>query len=94
VVGADGSAKDAKLAQVDLAANTDKYYVLQMFTDGVGSASHYVYCRWGRTGTSGQSKLEGPSSLEAANKAFEKLYKEKTGLGWAAKNVGGPQPKV
>jgi len=52
---------------VDISQNTDKYYVLQLFTDGA-SADTYVYCRWGRTGTSGQSKLEGPTDAASAKK--------------------------
>jgi hypothetical protein len=43
----DGESMDARLAQVDLSKNTDKYYVLQAVTD---HTNHYVYSHWGRTG--------------------------------------------
>jgi len=50
---------------------------------GAGGAAHYVFSRWGRTGTGGQCKLDGPMDLAAAEAAFDKIYTDKTGApGW------------
>merc|ERR1712125_147728 len=57
--------------------NIDKFFVLQTCTIG---GSYYMFSRWGRTGTHGQVKTDGP--LENADEAAEMLatkFKEKTG---------------
>lgn len=66
-----------KLALVDIEQNMDKYYVLQTLQCG---ESYYCVTRWGRTGTKGQAKVDGP--LDTAEEAAEILaskFKEKTG---------------
>lgn len=43
----------------------------------------YFFTRWGRTGTSGQGKLEGPfDTVEEASTLFEAKFEEKTGNDW------------
>ena len=61
----------------------DKFYVLQLLVDTVSAGAHYVWQRWGRTGTNGQSTLKGPLTLAAARAEFAAKYKDKT------KNVFG-----
>lgn len=39
----------------------------------------WLYSRWGRTGTSGSSSLDGPLDEARGEAAFAKLYSEKTG---------------
>ena len=67
-----------KLSLVDPSKNSDKYYILQVIVDGA-RGGHYVFKRWGRTGTSGQCSVDGPSSSSAeAVKDFEATYKTKS----------------
>lgn len=65
-----------KLALVDVTKNMDKYFVLQTL-----KCDDKFLCvsRWGRTGTRGQSKVDGPfdSADEAATIMAEK-FKEKS----------------
>lgn len=43
----------------------------------------YFFTRWGRTGTSGQGKLEGPfDTMEEASQLFCAKFEEKTGNDW------------
>ncbi len=69
---------DARLAFVDPAINSDKYYILQLLDDAGGV--HWVWTRWGRTGQNGQGKMEGPLDLAAATTLFNKIFREKTGV--------------
>lgn len=90
----------ARLALVDAAVNSDKYYVLQVLVDenppkksrGNKKKSgplHYLFTRWGRTGTGGQAKLDGPfEEEEDAQAAFEKIFKSKTGVAWSNAEPG------
>ena len=49
-----------------------------------------MYSRWGRTGSGGQSKLEGPfDTKKEALTAFGKIYKNKTKNTWSQRDVGG-----
>ena len=48
-------------------------------------AQFYFFTRWGRTGTSGSCKLEGPfDELGQASTLFSAKFKEKTGNDWDA----------
>eukprot|EP00584_Thalassiosira_punctigera_P015440 CAMPEP_0172575658 /NCGR_PEP_ID=MMETSP1067-20121228/137322_1 /TAXON_ID=265564 ORGANISM="Thalassiosira punctigera, Strain Tpunct2005C2" /NCGR_SAMPLE_ID=MMETSP1067 /ASSEMBLY_ACC=CAM_ASM_000444 /LENGTH=1047 /DNA_ID=CAMNT_0013368309 /DNA_START=27 /DNA_END=3169 /DNA_ORIENTATION=- len=100
----------ARLALVDPAANSDKYYILQMLIDenpprkrkrgrggkkkaSGGAAEYHVFARWGRTGTGGQAKLDGPFEDEdEAKAAFQKVFKSKTGVDWVGA-VAGSEPR-
>ncbi|OQR85537.1 hypothetical protein ACHHYP_11727 [Achlya hypogyna] len=68
----------AALAHVDVAANTDKYYTLQLIKIDA-SSDHYVFSHWGRTGTVGQHQLRGPMPLSEAEADFSAKFLEKTG---------------
>eukprot|EP00747_Dinoflagellata_sp_TGD_P169631 gnl/TRDRNA2_/TRDRNA2_199093_c0_seq1.p1 gnl/TRDRNA2_/TRDRNA2_199093_c0~~gnl/TRDRNA2_/TRDRNA2_199093_c0_seq1.p1 ORF type:complete len:239 (+),score=52.71 gnl/TRDRNA2_/TRDRNA2_199093_c0_seq1:78-794(+) len=72
----------ARLVQIDPIKNIDKYYVLQGLEDPAKSgkpARFYSYSRWGRTGTGGACKLDGPMDEDKAKEAVHKLFKQKTG---------------
>jgi poly [ADP-ribose] polymerase 2/3/4 len=96
----------ARLALVDPAQNSDKYYILQVLVDERpakkqkgGSAKnrqpqYYLFTRWGRTGTGGQAKLEGPFDEEDQAKAsFEKIFKSKTAVAWKDAEPGSEPEK-
>ena len=59
-----------KLVQIDVATNSDKYYLMQSLSGELTKGrkkeeQHYVFTRWGRTGTKGQARAFGsdlPSS--------------------------------
>lgn len=76
---------DARLVLIDPDSNTDKYYVLQGLEDDKGC---YSYRRWGRTGTDGDAKIEGPMEREEVEKILFKVFKEKTGKEWGTINPG------
>ncbi|OQR84554.1 hypothetical protein ACHHYP_13251 [Achlya hypogyna] len=82
MIGADGARVDASLALVDIPTNTDKYYLLQAIQAG---ESYHVFARWGRTGTAGQSKLDGPFTAVEAQAAFDAKFLDKTGNTWATR---------
>lgn len=65
------------LNQID--GKSDKFYLIQLLTNEDG---HYVWTRWGKNGTSGQSKLEGPIKQAQAVKNFEKKFRDKTKNKW------------
>ncbi|XP_028397377.1 uncharacterized protein LOC114521158 [Dendronephthya gigantea] len=58
---------------------SDKFYCIQLLRNVNG---FHVWTRWGRNGTEGQSKLEGPISQADAVKNFEKKFMEKTKNAW------------
>jgi len=66
-----------KLAQVNVEENMDKFFTLQTLTCG----DKFLYvARWGRTGTQGQAKVEGPlATAREANELLQAKFKEKTG---------------
>ena len=74
-----------KLVQIDIASNSDKYFVMQALSGEAikgrkKETKHFVFTRWGRTGTRGQVKCEGPlEGAEAAASNLGKKFKEKTG---------------
>lgn len=72
---------DCMLNQTNIGANNNKFYVIQVLSDG---KSHYCWTRWGRVGESGMNKLSGPfSDVDKAIKEFEKKFKDKTKNNWS-----------
>lgn len=66
-----------KLAHVDIEKNLDKYFTMQTLKFGT---QFLFVSRWGRTGSRGQAKLEGPyETFEEAHSHLEAKFKEKTG---------------
>ena len=78
----NGNIFDVMLIQVNIQMNTDKFYILQLIRDGADIDNCFVFFRWGRTGTKGQHKLDGPFPLGDAIKNFESKFLEKTGNNW------------
>jgi predicted DNA-binding WGR domain protein len=67
--------------QVDLNENANKFYCLQLLTSTKTSA-FAVWTRWGRIGETGQNALKYYDDLNDAKSAFERKFKQKTGLLW------------
>eukprot|EP00930_Biecheleria_cincta_P041020 TRINITY_DN280_c0_g1_i1.p1 TRINITY_DN280_c0_g1~~TRINITY_DN280_c0_g1_i1.p1 ORF type:complete len:415 (+),score=125.86 TRINITY_DN280_c0_g1_i1:58-1302(+) len=85
---------DARLALIDPSENVDKYYILQGLEDPEleGDERYFSFQHWGRTGTAGDGKLEGPSNLEDAKARLSKVFKEKTGSEWGEIQPGDRAP--
>ncbi|KAI4922829.1 hypothetical protein J4E90_001264 [Alternaria incomplexa] len=84
----DGTIYDASLNQTNSSANNNKFYKVQLLTDG---SSYRTWTRWGRVGDRGQMKMLGDGSLGNAMQEFEKKFKDKSGLKWANR---GDEPKA
>jgi len=73
----------AMLKCIDIEQNMDKFYVLQVLYKGDKAV---FFTRWGRSGTTGQQERMtfggATKSLEAAKKAFESKFKDKTSFAW------------
>ncbi|SMY29729.1 unnamed protein product [Zymoseptoria tritici ST99CH_1A5] len=84
----DGIIYDASLNQTNSSGNNNKFYKLQILTDG----RHFrTWTRWGRVGANGANALLGDGSLESATKEFNKKFKDKTLLTWDER-MGAPKP--
>ena len=68
------------LNQTDIAANSNKFYIIQCLTDGKNS--YFLLTRYGRVGEKGRVDLKVMSSASDAEGAFESTYKTKTGNPW------------
>ncbi|XP_054831185.1 protein mono-ADP-ribosyltransferase PARP3 isoform X2 [Eublepharis macularius] len=68
------------LNQTNIGHNNNKFYIIQLIEQ---NGSYSCWNRWGRVGETGQSKLSHFPSLEAAQKDFEKKFREKTKNSWA-----------
>lgn len=90
VVQLGGCSLGCSLKYVDIATNSDKFYVLQVLHSAVGGVS--LFQRWGRSGSGGQSQLTPMSTAEQAVAAFQRVFHDKTGTHWAAHTVVCRQP--
>lgn len=77
----DGLIWDATLSQSDSGKNSNKFYRLQVIQSSPPT-TYVCWTHWGRVGEFGQSVVIGPGPLDAAKKAFEKKFKDKSGLKW------------
>ena len=83
----------ARLVLVEPNKNSDHYFILQVLVaekhkhapvdrneDTASSTQEdlYLFTRWGVTGTSGSSSVEGPMGKEDAKDAFEKSFQSKS----------------
>lgn len=86
------AALDARLVCIDPASNSDKYYVLQGLEDTKvpeGKPKRcYAYQRWGRTGTGGVCRLQGPMEQKKVEMHLLKVFKAKTGTAWGSSKAG------
>jgi len=88
--GAIVDALDARLVLIDASENMDKYYVLQALEDKEveGDDRFFSFQHWGRTGTAGDGKLEGPSALSDVKARLATVFKDKTGAEWGSIQPG------
>jgi predicted DNA-binding WGR domain protein len=68
-----------KLVNVDVSTNMDKFFILQTVKASTDSESYLFVRRWGRTGTRGQAKVEGPLGLDEVEHLITEKFKDKTG---------------
>lgn len=89
---ATGAVLEATLALVDVAQNIDKFYTVQVVAADASPTDHWCVCHWGRTGTKGQVKVDGPMPLAAAEALAAERFEAKTGVAWAARATAAPVP--
>jgi poly [ADP-ribose] polymerase len=71
----------AMLNQTNVGQNNNKFYVIQVLTNG---SSYWSFNRWGRVGENGQQKTSAfGGNKNGAIADFEKKFKDKTGNLWA-----------
>ena len=81
----DNEPCDCMLVLIDPPKLMDKFYILQLIHDTVHD-KYVVYTRWGRTGTRGKGQLSQFERKDEAATAFQKKFKQKTGLQWKDRN--------
>jgi predicted DNA-binding WGR domain protein len=72
----------------DAAKNMDKFYRMQV-VEANDKKKYWFVQHWGRTGTSGQVQIKGPSSKDAAVKALKSKFRQKSGKDWANRAAAG-----
>jgi len=77
---ADGTWWDCMLNQTNVDANNNKFFVIQVIEV---SGKYDCWTRWGRVGEPGQNQNQSGLSLDAAKKAFDKKFHDKTKNKWA-----------
>lgn len=96
VIVDNGEALHFTLVRVNLATNTDKYYVGQCICvqPGRPGAGTWFFSRWGRSGSAGQCLMEGPlpGGKDEAKALFAAKFAEKTGVAWAARQAAPAVP--
>jgi len=82
-VDPQGVIYDGSLNQTDIRKNSNKFYYAQLL-ERKPSGGFAAWTRWGRVGEEGQMAMVAGkgSSLPVAMAAFEKKFKDKTGLTW------------
>lgn len=80
-----GLAYDVSLNQTNAGNNNNKYYRIQLLSDGSGT-DFKTWTRWGRVGERGQSALLGGGGYDDALKQFNKKFKDKSSLAFASRN--------
>lgn len=79
---------NATLNQTNINHNNNKFYIIQLITNG---GKYYVWNHWGRVGEGGQSSLKGPYTLASAISEFEKKFKSKTSNHWSKRKSFVPK---
>lgn len=67
------------LNQVNIQANSNKFYIAQILTD---SKRYFLYTRYGRVGEKGVVKCSPLPNSFTAVKLFQKVFRSKTGYLW------------
>jgi poly [ADP-ribose] polymerase len=81
IVTKSGQAYACTLNLVDIAKNNNKFYILQLLTDGT---KYYLWTRYGRVGDPGVKNNKEFSDFSSALAAFTKQFRDKTGNTWGA----------
>ncbi|EGC30151.1 hypothetical protein DICPUDRAFT_41865 [Dictyostelium purpureum] len=69
------------MSYTDLVHNNNSFYILQLIKV---RSTYWVYCRWGRIGTSSGGTMEHDhSSFASASKEFEERFEDKSGVKWS-----------
>jgi|EP00927_Polykrikos_kofoidii_P005549 predicted DNA-binding WGR domain protein len=85
----DGTVYDVEMVQQDVATNMDKFYDIQVLVSSEGD--YFCFQHWGRAGTSGQTKMDGPNSTpDEVKKVFNKKFREKSGHAFAGSGSDYP----
>lgn len=69
----DGKVYSATLNQSNMAANNNKFYILQVLEMDNGKGC-YFWTRWGRVGVPGQNALTGVISRDLAIREYDKKF--------------------
>ncbi|KAG0197840.1 Poly [ADP-ribose] polymerase 2 [Mortierella sp. GBA30] len=77
----DEVAWNARLNQTNIGQNNNKFYLIQLLSSTIGQ--YAVFCHWGRVGANGQQSTDMYHDLIAAQRGFEKKYRDKTKNAWA-----------
>ncbi|KAJ3130571.1 Poly [ADP-ribose] polymerase 2, partial [Irineochytrium annulatum] len=72
---------DCLLNQTDIGNNNNKFYVIQLLKHD-SKPTYQLFARWGRVGLAGVNKIEPFNDVDAAIKAFEKRFRDKTQNAW------------
>lgn len=84
---------DARLVCVEPASGSDRYYLLQGLEDPRVPAGRprrcYAFQRWGRTGTGGVCRLQGPMEQAQVEAHLFRVFKAKTGAAWGSPVLAG-----
>ena len=67
----------ATLNQTNVSNNNNKYYIIQVLQSDANPNTNYLFTRWGRVGSSGQSSNLGPYPITLAISEYQKKYREK-----------------
>eukprot|EP00043_Microstomoeca_roanoka_P030112 m.24732 g.24732 ORF g.24732 m.24732 type:complete len:427 (+) comp9734_c0_seq1:79-1359(+) len=81
---------EAKLSYLDLKANSDKYYTIQV-AESTDKSSYWCINHWGRTGTKGQFSVH-PGSKDEAIEAFKAKFLEKAGIAFEDRDTATAVP--
>jgi len=73
----------------DASKNMNKFYRMQVVESNDKKQFWFVQ-HWGRTGTSGQTQVKGPTSKDSAIKLLMAKFKQKSKKSWADRGSAGP----
>eukprot|EP01006_Ploeotia_vitrea_P052453 TRINITY_DN67689_c12_g5_i1.p1 TRINITY_DN67689_c12_g5~~TRINITY_DN67689_c12_g5_i1.p1 ORF type:complete len:572 (-),score=151.96 TRINITY_DN67689_c12_g5_i1:109-1617(-) len=79
-----------KLNQTNIGQNNNKYYIIQVLTDG---SKYWSWNRWGRVGEPGQNAMKAFPTAAGAIAAFKKKFKDKTVNNWEDRDNFVPRPQ-
>jgi poly [ADP-ribose] polymerase len=81
VLAQQGQSYTCTLNQVDIEKNNNKFYILQLLTNG---SKYYLWTRYGRVGDPGVKNFKEFGDAGSAIAAFTKQFRDKTGNTWGA----------